>query len=123
MKRIERIYYYVKEKTNTSSSFLFKEIDGVTTKEIAEALNIQRTNVSKDLNQLVREGRLKKYDGRPVRYIELNDTTNYQLTEKKYTKSYMENEISKVSKKKYPSLAVDNSHHKKLSKKKWARYV
>lgn len=86
MKRIERIYYYVKEKTNTSSSFLFKEIDGVTTKEIAEALNIQRTNVSKDLNQLVREGRLKKYDGRPVRYIELNDTTNYQLTEKNIRK-------------------------------------
>ena len=32
---------------------------GVTTQEISERLNIQRTNASKDLNQLVREGRLK----------------------------------------------------------------
>ncbi len=42
---------------------------GVTTQEIAEVLGIQRTNSSKDLNQLVREGKLLKTDGRPVRYI------------------------------------------------------
>ena len=42
---------------------------GVTTQEISERLNIQRTNASKDLNQLVREGRLKKLSGRPVKYV------------------------------------------------------
>lgn len=66
-KRIDRIYMYVKEKTAHLTKAEYDQ--GVTTQEIAEVLGIQRTNSSKDLNQLVREGKLIKTDGRPVRYI------------------------------------------------------
>ncbi|MCL1630717.1 sigma 54-interacting transcriptional regulator [Sporolactobacillus sp. CPB3-1] len=41
---------------------------GVTTSEISEAIGVLRPNVSKELNQLVREGRIAKTKGRPVRY-------------------------------------------------------
>lgn len=56
-RRIERIYQFVSEHAN------------VTTKEVADALGIQRTNASKDLNLLVKEGDLYKSEGRPVRYF------------------------------------------------------
>lgn len=42
---------------------------GVTTSEISEAIGVLRPNVSKELNQLVREGRIKKLNGRPVHYV------------------------------------------------------
>lgn len=74
MKRIERIYQYVVEQTQSSSQNL-----GITTKEVAETLAIQRTNASKDLNELVREERLRKIEGRPVRYAH---TLNAAVVEK-----------------------------------------
>lgn len=39
-----------------------------TTTDLAERLGLQRTNVSKELNELVREGRVNKIKSRPVRY-------------------------------------------------------
>ena len=69
MKRIEKIYQYVKEQTKNLTPMTLTSDAGVTTQEISERLNIQRTNASKDLNQLVREGRLKKLSGRPVKYV------------------------------------------------------
>lgn len=62
MTRREKILKYL-EKYTTSES------QSATTKEIAEILGILRPNVSKELNQLVREGRVKKMNGRPVRYF------------------------------------------------------
>ena len=41
---------------------------GISTSEVAEALNMQRTNASSILNQLVEEGRIDKSNGRPVLY-------------------------------------------------------
>ena len=67
MKRIEKIYQYVKEQTKNLTPMTLTSDAGVTTQEISERLNIQRTNASKDLNQLVREGRLKKLSGRQVK--------------------------------------------------------
>ncbi|MGP6146383.1 sigma-54-dependent transcriptional regulator [Jeotgalibaca sp. A122] len=61
---------------------------GPTTKMIADALDIQRTNVSKDLNQLVREGKLFKTDGRPVRYLLVKITPHEPLS--KHVPSYKE---------------------------------
>lgn len=84
-KRMERIYQYLVDKENKSSA-LDQDVS-VTTVEIAEALQIQRSNVSKDLNQLVREGRLIKLDGRPVGYMLPSDTRDSQ---KKYVASYKE---------------------------------
>lgn len=59
-KRIERVYQFVA----TNDQFQ----TGLTTNDVAEGLVLQRTNVSKDLNKLVRAQRLLKIDGRPVRY-------------------------------------------------------
>lgn len=56
-RRIDRIYRFVLENAN------------VTTNDVAASLDIQRTNASKDLNLLVKEGQLNKSEGRPVRYF------------------------------------------------------
>lgn len=42
---------------------------GVSTLYLAEQLNLQRTNISSILNQLVSEGEIEKVNGRPVLYI------------------------------------------------------
>ena len=60
---MERIYQYVYEQTYLLTSSQLA-LSGVTTNEVAEALAIQRTNASKDLNELVRQDRLVKLEGR-----------------------------------------------------------
>lgn len=91
MKRIERIYLFVKEKTNhlTSEDLLVGQ--GVSTGEVSEALGIQRTNASKDLNLLVRQGLLEKLDGRPVKYVDKEIFKYQPLT--KPVKSYREHSL------------------------------
>ena len=51
-----------------SSDEKHDEFPKITTKFLSEKLNLQRTNLSTILNQLVKEGRLVKYSGRPVLY-------------------------------------------------------
>ena len=65
-RRIDRIYRFVSENAN------------VTTKDVADSLDIQRTNASKDLNLLVKDGHLSKSEGRPVRYF-VSNHSNYRL--------------------------------------------
>lgn len=57
------IYAYVVEQCRLNNN------RSLTTKEISETLDLQRSNVSKDLNTLVREGKLAKTTGRPVKYF------------------------------------------------------
>lgn len=54
MNRKERIYQYILEISATRTEQDSELGHGPTTKMVADALNIQRPNVSKDLNQLVR---------------------------------------------------------------------
>lgn len=68
MKRKESIFSYIQESKRP-----------VTTQEIAAELAIQRSNASKDLNTLVREGRLIKTATRPVRY-QLAEATTVEQT-------------------------------------------
>ncbi|MGI6025285.1 MAG: hypothetical protein ACOX73_08155, partial [Pediococcus parvulus] len=68
MKRKDRIYEFVSEKTTGSTVTELSEGAAVTTEEVANALDLIRSNVSKELNQLVRENKLTKISGRPVRY-------------------------------------------------------
>lgn len=68
MARKDKILDYVKEK----------EREGTTTTEIAEALQLQRSNVSKDLNILVREGVVRKTSTRPVRYFLAEHTVPFE---------------------------------------------
>ena len=70
MTRKEKILAYVQAKSKA-----------VTTKEIADDLGILRNNVSKELNVLVRAGRLSKIAGRPVKYQSLTAKTDTVSTE------------------------------------------
>lgn len=70
----ECVYEYVQEQIFSSRG----EIDGLATKEVAEALNMQRSNVSALLNELVKEGRLIKTNTRPVIYT-LADNESRQV--------------------------------------------
>lgn len=98
MKRIDRVFQFVREQTK---EFTNKEIEsgyGVTTNEVAEHLNVLRSNISKDLNKLVREGKLSKLEGRPVKYVDIS-----VMRHKPFSKHV-------------PSYKEENSSQKKVSK-------
>jgi transcriptional regulator with AAA-type ATPase domain len=90
MKRIDRVYQYVKSETENLNSSEIDSFVGVTTNQVAENCNIQRSNASKDLNSLVREGLIDKLDGRPVRYVCKSVFRHKPLS--KYVESYLETE-------------------------------
>ncbi|WP_035054409.1 sigma 54-interacting transcriptional regulator [Carnobacterium pleistocenium] len=70
MKRKDLVYQFVKNHTENLTSDEIEFGSGMTTIEISDALNIIRNNVSKELNLLVREGKVAKLEGRPVRYVD-----------------------------------------------------
>lgn len=75
MTRQERIYQYMVENTMAVQSADAMGNDGLTTAVVASSLQIARPNVSKELNDLVRQGKLLKSTGRPVQYcVALIDT-------------------------------------------------
>ena len=61
----DTILSYIEEKLIDS----YNSNKGFTTQEISVALNMQRTNVSAILNNLVKENKLVKTKGKPVRYF------------------------------------------------------
>ena len=61
----EQVLEFIKEY---SSDLMYDEFPKITTRFLSEKLNMQRTNLSSILNQLVNEGKLVKYNGRPVLY-------------------------------------------------------
>lgn len=86
MKRIELIYNTLKKLDNG---------DGVTTLDISKYLNLERSNVSKDLNILLKQGKLFKNNSRPVKYFFNNpNATNFSRKSSMDKLSYL-----------YPSLA------------------
>lgn len=66
MTRKEEIWKYLKQELPQSEN-------GLTTSKIAMDLNLVRTNVSKELNILVKEGKLAKSATRPVKYFFANE--------------------------------------------------
>lgn len=60
----DSVFEYVRQTIYTNAS----RAQGVETREIAEALGKQRSNISAALNELVKEGRLIKGENRPVLY-------------------------------------------------------
>ncbi|MDU1856039.1 MAG: hypothetical protein E6789_11200, partial [Clostridium baratii] len=70
LKRIDLVYETVER---------LDKGNGVTTTDICNALNIERSNISKNLNNLVKEGRLYKNTARPVKYY-LKDTNDIDFT-------------------------------------------
>ncbi|MBI0154830.1 sigma 54-interacting transcriptional regulator [Gilliamella sp. W8128] len=61
MLRIEIIFQKLQELT-------LKNSEGVTTSELATLLNYSRANVSHELNQLIKQGKVVKDKGKPVKY-------------------------------------------------------
>ncbi|WP_127836885.1 sigma 54-interacting transcriptional regulator [Clostridium prolinivorans] len=62
------IFNYLYNKCKSQHNLDKSDIIGCTTKEIAEALKLQRTNVSAALNRLCEEGKILKIKGKPVIY-------------------------------------------------------
>lgn len=76
------------------------KVSKVTTADVSEHLLISRTAASRELNALVREGRVGKQKGKPVHYFMNND---YQLNQSDDSKSPQEthtpNSLIKTSEK------------------------
>ncbi len=70
MKRIDRIYEYIRQKSKEYTRDQLRGRAGTEASEIAEALDILRNNVSMELNVLHRQGRIVKIMGRPVHYFD-----------------------------------------------------
>ena len=60
----ESVFEFVQKQLMTNSDFK----DGISTKVIAEYFQLQRSNVSTLLNELVKDERLEKTNTRPVLY-------------------------------------------------------
>lgn len=93
MKRKDLIYQYVKKNTEQLTA---EELDfgsGLTTIEISKDLDIVRSNVSKELNELVREEKIVKLKGRPVRYVDASCLKWKPLSKK--VSSYKEHTLIK----------------------------
>ena len=86
MKRIDRIYEYIKIRSQEWTGAAFEQGDeGVTTQDVVMQLDIKRPNASSDLNELVRLGKLIKSSGRPVRYADHSLKWNKQPQKKMHT--------------------------------------
>lgn len=70
--RREEIYIYLK---NNISYFQ----EGIDTKNIADFTGYSRENVSRELNFLVKEGKVEKIKGRPVKYLPLSNKKERKL--------------------------------------------
>ncbi|GFZ32176.1 transcriptional regulator [Clostridium zeae] len=69
MKKIDKIYCYLEEHTKKLSKENILDDVGFTSVQIAEELNMLRNNVSRELNELLRLGKIIKIKERPVRFI------------------------------------------------------
>ncbi|WP_127836537.1 sigma-54-dependent transcriptional regulator [Clostridium prolinivorans] len=76
MKRIDKIYNYLIEKSKALTLEDLKENKGFSASEISEALGILRNNVSMELNTLLRQDKIIKIKGRPVLYIDKKSVEN-----------------------------------------------
>lgn len=70
MKRIDRIYEFILENPSTKTiREQLEQNEGFTASTISETLSILRNNVSMELNELHRQGKIIKIVGRPVLYF------------------------------------------------------
>lgn len=70
MKRIDRIYEFILENPSTKTIHeQLEQNEGFTASTISETLSILRNNVSMELNELHRQGKIIKIVGRPVLYF------------------------------------------------------
>lgn len=70
MKRIDKIYNYILEKSKNFDRNTLIDTKGFSAQEIGDELNILRNNVSKELNILCRDKKIIKLKNRPVLYFD-----------------------------------------------------
>lgn len=70
MKRIDKIHQYIQTKSAALAEANGATVLGIEAAEIAADLQILRSNVSRELNNLHRQGKIVKFPGRPVRYFD-----------------------------------------------------
>lgn len=70
MKRIDKIYNYILEKSKNFDRNTLIDTKGFSAQEIGNELNILRNNVSKELNILCRDKKIIKLKNRPVLYFD-----------------------------------------------------
>ncbi|WP_373470634.1 sigma 54-interacting transcriptional regulator [Carnobacterium alterfunditum] len=109
MKRKDLVYQFVKNHTENLTSDEIEFGSGMTTIEISDALNIIRNNVSKELNLLVREGKIVKLEGRPVRYADSSCLKWKPLS--KIVKSYKDETLVKEQVMEQQNDAIKNDHN------------
>lgn len=71
MNRKERVLFYLQQNTDRFAAGGFSTLVGFETEEIARALQLDRANVSKLLNELWNAGLVMKVQGRPTLYLSL----------------------------------------------------
>ncbi|KUO77593.1 MAG: hypothetical protein APF77_03240 [Clostridia bacterium BRH_c25] len=88
MKRKEKVHNALKSLCDKmAAEEFFKGFQGFTTEELAAYVNIERNNVSKELNVLINEMKVVKITGRPVFYLDkeyLENSLSLQLNESIY---------------------------------------
>lgn len=99
MKRIDKIYHQLMHNFHESSLDHLLKVQGNSAKEIAQQLKIERSNVSFELNNLVRSKKVIKIKTFPVRYIPVevverafNKKWNTEIMEVKELKGLSENQ-------------------------------
>lgn len=85
MYRKDRVYNFLERcVSHIGYADIKNGFNGIGTTEISEAINIDRTNCSKELNKLVNEGKVLKIEGRPVKFFptkKVNELFNLEVTE------------------------------------------
>lgn len=72
MKRIDKIYNYIKQRSNKYTKDDLKSRKGIDAIEISEALKILRNNVNKELEELLSKGKIVRFNGNPEKYFDKN---------------------------------------------------
>jgi len=104
MKRIDRIYKFIKEESLKIKGDELHRKGGFSASEIAEKLGMLRNNVSMELNALLRMDKIIKIKGRPVLYFD---------------KEYLEQLFN--TKLPLGPLEVDNLNHLKSKEEKQSK--
>ena len=81
MKRIDRIYAFIKEESLKIKLEQLDSKSGFSATKIAEKLGMLRNNVSMELNTLLRMDKIIKIKGRPVLYFDKEYSASFSMTE------------------------------------------
>src|SRR5471030_3335435 len=92
MRRIDNVYEVLKNLCSKE----YREnssINGFSAMEISIIMNIQRTNVSSDLNKLYRDGKIEKIAKKPVLYKVKDQDIEIETGDEKVIKDVFDNVI------------------------------